>query len=65
MDNANALFVNKKLKFKEEYIKTVKNVYNSEIVGVDFKNQTSAAKTLNEWVFRKTKGHIPAIIQPG
>ncbi|KAJ0172288.1 hypothetical protein K1T71_012261 [Dendrolimus kikuchii] len=64
LENANALFTNKNLKLKKEYENTVVKVHNSEVLKVDFKNPTAAANLLNEWVNKKTKGHIPAIIQP-
>ena len=46
---------------KEDYIKTVKEVYNSEIYKSDFNEQT--VKDVNNWCANKTEGMIPEIIQ--
>ncbi len=46
---------------EESYLKTVKEVYNSEIYKSDFDAQT--VKDVNNWCSNKTDGMIPEIIQ--
>ncbi len=46
---------------EENYLKTVKEVYNSEIYRADFDAQT--VKDVNNWCSNKTDGMIPEIIE--
>lgn len=46
---------------EKEYLKTVKEVFNSEIYKSDFNGQT--VKDINNWCSNKTDGMIPEIIE--
>lgn len=52
---------NGKVNIEESYLKTVKEVYNSEIYKSDFNDQT--VKDVNNWCSNKTDGMIPEIIE--
>ena len=52
---------NGEVNIEESYLKTVKEVYNSEIYKSDFDAQT--VKDVNNWCANKTDGMIPEIIE--
>ncbi|KAJ0172289.1 hypothetical protein K1T71_012262 [Dendrolimus kikuchii] len=62
LENFHALFINKNLRIKKEYETIVNNGYKSEIMKVDFKSPI-AVQFINNWVQKKTKEPIPALIQ--
>ena len=61
MSLANSMFIRNsyKDKVKQEYINTLKNIYNAEICFDSFDN----AKNLNNWIKNKTFNIIPEIAQ--
>ncbi len=61
LDIANALFGNKKIKFKKDFIRTIKDYYDGEYNSLDF-NDKKSLKIINDWVYKNTKGKIKQII---
>uniref|UniRef100_A0A2A4K156 Serpin domain-containing protein n=1 Tax=Heliothis virescens TaxID=7102 RepID=A0A2A4K156_HELVI len=62
VQNANAIFISKKLKLQKEYETTVKRLYFSEVNKLDFGDPRAAVNAINGWVSQKTKGLIPDIV---
>lgn len=61
LDIANALFGEKSITFKPEFISVNKQYFDAEISSLDFKSPESLT-TINNWVSEKTQGKIPTII---
>jgi serpin B len=62
---ANALWAQKEYPFKVPFTDMVKKNYGAELTNVDFIGQRdSAAKAINRWVARQTKGKIDEIVAP-
>ncbi|PZC71365.1 hypothetical protein B5X24_HaOG213570 [Helicoverpa armigera] len=62
VQNANAIFIAKKLQLKKEYEMAVKRSYFAEVNKLDFENPETAKNFINGWVNKKTRGYIPDII---
>lgn len=58
---ANALFINKQIKLKADFLETNKQFYGAEISSCNFSDQKTVTK-INDWVSKQTKGKIPTII---
>ncbi|KAJ8709123.1 hypothetical protein PYW07_008949 [Mythimna separata] len=65
VQNANGLFVSKKLPLNKHYEKVAKRLYFSEVNNVDFNNPGTSANVINGWVSNNTKGLITNIIDQG
>ncbi|CAH0731944.1 unnamed protein product, partial [Brenthis ino] len=63
LQNANIVFVSKRLKLKKEYEQIVRKVYYSEIGTTDFEDTSSAASEINNWINFHTKGLITNLVQ--
>ena len=62
---ANRLFGDKRYKFLDSYMNTVKNKYAAPLEEVDFvKKLEEARKRINAWVEDETKNKIKELIQP-
>lgn len=64
LQNANAIFVSKRLKLKKEYENIVRNVYYSDVGVIDFSDTYNASAFINNWINEHTKGLIPHLVQP-
>ncbi|XP_060806130.1 uncharacterized protein LOC106131445 [Amyelois transitella] len=64
VENANAVFVSNKYNLKQEYEAMLRNLYLTEISKINFADPVNTADTVNKWVNSKTKGLIPAIVEP-
>lgn len=62
---ANAIWPDKGLNISDEYIKLLKENYNSELIPLDLGDTETAIPIINAWVEKKTKGKIKDIIQGG
>ncbi|CAB3233607.1 unnamed protein product [Arctia plantaginis] len=62
LQNANALFVSRKLNLEKQYESVVHRLYLAEINKLNFNDPKSAADTVNAWVDKKTHGLIPTIV---
>ncbi|CAK1545669.1 unnamed protein product [Leptosia nina] len=62
VENANAVFVSNKLKLKKEFEMMVQKVYLSDLRQVDFSYPFNVSELINKWVFEKTKGLIPGLL---
>jgi serpin B len=63
---ANALWAQKGYKFRDEFIRIVRESYRAELTQVDFRNASEAARqSINTWVAHQTDQKIKNIIQPG
>lgn len=64
-DVANAIWIQEGLTIKPDYLSTIKNRYQGEILSADFqKNPSRAAGQVNQWADKNTHGMIKDIIQP-
>lgn len=59
---ANALFVQHNFKLNDEFLKTAKDDFQSEVKNEDFA-KPEAIQQVNAWVSEKTRGHIPTIVE--
>lgn len=59
---ANSVWTRKGYDIKPSFLEIVKNNYNAEVSSLNF-NSPDAAKTINEWVSKNTKGKIPEIVK--
>ncbi|XP_022131136.2 uncharacterized protein LOC111004416 [Pieris rapae] len=64
IENANAVFVSNKLKLNKDFVLMIQKVYQSELRPVDFAYTNNVSEIINKWVFEKTKGLIPGIVEP-
>jgi serpin B len=62
---ANALWGQKGYRFLGTFLKTVRNRYRAGLKQLDFGDASSARKTINRWVERKTKKKIKDLIPEG
>jgi serine protease inhibitor len=58
---ANSLWVNQDISLKATFIKTSQDVYQGRVSNLDFAD-TSAKKTINQWVASNTAQQIPEIV---
>ncbi|MCU0440731.1 MAG: serpin family protein, partial [Raineya sp.] len=58
---ANAIWVNKDISLKTEFVDLIKKNFEFQIKSGDFKNP-KLVKIINEWVNKNTRGTIPSII---
>lgn len=65
LQNANGLFISKKLNLKKNYEMMARIVYFSDVNKLDFNNPKTAAGAINAWVNSRTRGLIPSIIEQG
>lgn len=61
LEIANALFGEKSIAFKPDFVSLNKQYFGAEINSLDFKSP-DAVKTINQWVSDKTHDKIPTII---
>lgn len=64
LEVANALWVDKKIKLTQSFIKAAENKYQAGADEVDFSKADKACKTINKWADKNTYGLIPEIITP-
>jgi serpin B len=62
---ANRLWCQKNLTFKEPFLTTLRDRYQSELGLVDFKQPEIARRTINAWVEEKTNRKIVELFGPG
>ncbi len=62
LEIANALFGEKRVKFKQPFLDANKKYFDSEIQSLDFESPDSV-KTINAWVSKKTHEKIPTIVE--
>lgn len=63
---ANALWVDKEYKLKDDYLKVVSDYYGGEATNVDFKTATEKSRLqINKWVEDKTNNKITNLIEKG
>jgi serpin B len=60
--SANAIWLGKDFKVRTDYLKLLKDYFNSEALQLDFCRAAPAAKTINDWVAEKTRGHIQDLV---
>jgi serpin B len=66
LENANALWVDKKFPILEKFQTTVQKKYDAEIRSADFSGQPDKErKTINRWVEKKTRDKIKNLLAPG
>jgi serine protease inhibitor len=58
---ANSLWVKQQEQLKPEFIRSSKDLFNAEVLNVNFAN-SNAANIINEWVNQKTNQKIPEIV---
>jgi serine protease inhibitor len=61
---ANKMFLDKKVPFKEAFVKSIQNSFGATALGVDFKDRATI-DLINKWVAAQTKNYIQDIIKPG
>lgn len=60
---AAAVFVQTNYPLRTVYVKTARDLYDSEVINVDFqKDPSQAQETINSWVAQKTNGKISNIL---
>lgn len=60
---ANALFLAKNFRVRQDYEYLAKSIYKSEVAKLDFEqNGTNAQQYINDWVDDKTRGKISEIL---
>lgn len=63
---ANALWLQRGYKFKENYLKVIDSFYRGGVFNVDFeKDIENSRKTINNWVKEKTNGKIKKLLSRG
>lgn len=62
---ANGLFAKEGTQFQEEFTSVAKKIYQANVESVNFKRPATAAKTINDWVAKETRGEIQNMIQSG
>lgn len=58
---ANALWVAQGLPLENAFVEKARDAFGAEVTALDFESP-DAVRTINAWVSRRTKGHIPAIL---
>ncbi|KAM4694973.1 glia-derived nexin [Discoglossus pictus] len=61
---ARAIFANNRFKIENSFILKNKEIFHSEVRGIDFEEKSSAASTINQWVRNETKGMIEYLVSP-
>ncbi|CAG9793497.1 unnamed protein product [Diatraea saccharalis] len=64
LQNANSVFVSDNLKMRKEYEAMLKSIYQAEVFKMNFTDIDGSVDIINRWVSTKTKGLIPAIVDP-
>lgn len=59
---ANGLFMDDEFPVKDEYVKSIEDIFDAEVKNIDFSNKQSAMKEINNWASNKTKGKISQIL---
>lgn len=62
LDTANSLWPHDEHPLLEEYLRHVEHYYGSTVTPVDYDDAATAAAQINEWVERKTEGHIKNLV---
>jgi serine protease inhibitor len=62
VDIANSLWARKGVKFSDEYLQAVRDLFAAEAKELDF-SSAAAPATINAWVKAKTGGKIPSIVE--
>ena len=62
MNTANAAFFHKYERIERKYKEIVKSTYECEVKNVDFRNTIPTTKMINNWVYEKTNGKIPQLL---
>lgn len=62
---ANAMYIQDGFEILTEFLTIGKDVYQSEISKVDFKNNVEASQKINAWVNEKTNNKIPYFVSSG
>jgi serpin B len=63
--SANAIFLHERMDVKAAYLKTVRDIFHSELHRVQFKQPDSSRQKINSWVEEKTKSKIKDLLPPG
>ncbi|KAG8514315.1 Serpin A12, partial [Galemys pyrenaicus] len=58
----NALFIDQKVQLEQNFLKTVKKMYNADMIPTDFRNLEDARQQVNDYVSQKTQGKIEDLI---
>ncbi|XP_026154826.1 glia-derived nexin [Mastacembelus armatus] len=61
---ANAIFSQDGFPMDAAFVASNKENFQCEAKSLDFRNPDVAANDINQWVNKKTKGHIPSLIKP-
>jgi serpin B len=62
LDIANSLWARQGVNFNADFLARNRQVFGAEIAALNFASPR-ATPTINNWVSRKTKGHIPTILE--
>ncbi|MBX9938960.1 MAG: serpin family protein [Candidatus Obscuribacterales bacterium] len=62
LEIANALFGDKNIAFRPDFLKTTKENFQAELNSLDFANAEATLKTINGWVATQTHGKITSIL---
>lgn len=62
LEIANALFGDKNISFRPDFLKTTRENFDAELNSLDFGNSEAALKTINDWVAKQTHGKITSIL---
>lgn len=60
---ADAIFVKKDVTLKAPYVQTVGDYYGAAIENLDFSQTSAAAKHINDWCSKQTKGMVPKVLE--
>lgn len=61
---ANAIWADKSLALKSDFLKTAREQFGAMLSQVDFKDTDASAKAINDWVSKETSGKIENLISP-
>lgn len=56
------VFVQEGIAIKDSYIENAKNIYNSDVINVNFKDMNKAVAKINQWISQKTNGTINSMV---
>jgi serpin B len=66
LDVSNAAFAQQGMNLEQAYLDALSSGFGAGLGLVDYKNDPEAARLIiNKWASDKTKGRIPAVLQPG
>ena len=65
LTSANALWAQRGIPLREEYLQLVRTQFGATIGHLDFARSDAARETINTWASDKTKKKIPTLIGPG